>query len=948
MSIRNLDSLFQPARIAVIGASDRPASVGATVWRNLRSAGFAGPIDAVNPGRRLLDGQKVFPTVASLSEVPELAVICTPPATVPGLIAELGERGTRAAVVLTAGLDAAQRQAVLQAARPHLLRVLGPNCIGLLSPHAGLNASFAHRAAAPGEMAFVSQSGALMTGLLDWAHGRGIGFSHFISLGESLDVDFGDLLDWLASDPRTRSILLYVEAIHAAPKFMSAARAAARNKPLIIVKAGRSSQGQAAARSHTGALAGSDAVFDAAIRRAGGLRVDTLQDLFLAAETLARGRAAGAPAPTHGDSAAAAFTQALDGLEPPGRGLVILTNGGGAGVMAADAAEALELPLARLSAATVARLDAVLPANWSRSNPVDIIGDAPAPRYVAALEALLDDPAAESLLFIQAPTAIVDSDTVAQALMPLALRAGARLVSCWLGDGATGAVAGACRRFRESGIPVFETPEEAVRALAMRMNYRRNQTLLMQAPAPSPPKAAQAPAAAAAAASPATDAGIAQALAQGREMLTEPEAKAVLAAAGIPVVATREVRFEADTGGRADADAGLAGLIGRAVTEAQSIGWPVALKLLSHDISHKSDVGGVALGLPDAASLEAALRDMLKRVRRLRPQASIEGFTVQEMARRGHAQELIVGTSVDPVFGPVILFGQGGTAVEVVADRALALPPLNEPLARDLVDRTRVSRLLAGYRDVPPADRAALHRTLVAVSDLLVRWPEIVELDINPLLVDERGVLALDARIRVRADRPGGAAHFAIQPYPSEWVRALQWQGRALELRPIRPEDEAQHLAFLRSLDPEDLRLRIFQTRRHIERSELARLTQIDYAREMALIAVERDAQGVERTLGAARAVCDPDNLSAEFGVIVRSELKGAGLGEALMRLLIEIQTARGTERMVGNVMDGNDRMLSLMRRLGFELGPSDSTEGIRAGVLRLQPDRGQTERAAG
>ena len=547
----------------------------------------------------------------------------------------------------------------------------------------------------------------------------------------------------------------------------------------------------------------------------------------------------------------------------------------------------------------------------------------------------------ETVLFIQAPTAIVDSLSIAQALLPQAVQAGSRLVSCWLGDGAKGAVAPASQAFRAAGVPVFETPEEAVRALAMRMNYRRNQALLMEAPAPEAPHAA-------ADADPVVAAEaiarvVAGALAEGRDMLTEPEAKAVLAAAGVPVVATSEVRFKQRLGtvptlsAPDDGDASLSEVASRAIAAAEQIGWPVALKLLSHDLSHKSDVGGVALNLPDSASLESALRDMDARVRRLRPEASIEGFTVQEMALRGHAQELIVGASIDPVFGPVILFGQGGTAVEVIADRALALPPLNEPLARDLVDRTRVSRLLAGYRDVPPADRAALHRTLVAVSDLLVAVPEIAELDINPLLADERGVLALDARIRVRADRPGGASHFAIRPYPTEWIRRIDWRGQTVVLRPIRPEDEAQHLAFLASLDPEDLRLRIFQTRRHIERSELARLTQIDYSREMALIAVASDETGAERTLGAARAVADPDNARAEFGVIVRSELKGTGLGEALMRLLIEVQTARGTGQLVGSVLDGNDRMLSLMRRLGFQLGPGDADEGIRLGVLTLQ-----------
>lgn len=929
MTIRNLDHLFDPRSVAVIGASDRPASVGATVWRNLRHGRFDGPVWAVNPGRDRLGDDPVHRSVADLPEAPDLAVICTPAPTVPGLVADLAARGTRAAVVLTAGLDAATKQAMLDAARPSLLRILGPNCIGLLAPHRGLNASFAHVDATPGDIAFVSQSGALMTALLDWAGGRGIGFSHFASIGESADVDFGDLIDWLASDPRTKSILLYVESIRSPRKFMSAARAAARNKPLIVVKAGRSAQGQAAARSHTGALAGSDAVFDAAIRRAGGLRVPTLQDLFLAAETLARGRrAAGAAGPVPNG-----FTD-VDGEAQAARGLVILTNGGGAGVMAADEAAARGVPLATLAGATVARLDAALPAVWSRANPVDIIGDAPAARYVAALEGLLDDPATDALLFIQAPTAIVSSTEVARALVPLARRAEGRFFACWLGDTDHGAVAGAVQVFREAGIPVYATPEEAVRAVAMQVDYRRHQALLLQAPATQPPAAAPE-------ARETIAATVRAALADGREMLTEPEAKAVLAAAGIPVVATRTVALAGD----ADDPAAVAACADAAVAAAGAIGWPVALKLLSHAISHKSDVGGVALNLATEAALRDALGAMAARVRRLRPDADIAGFTVQAMVRRGHARELIVGASLDPMFGPVVLFGQGGTSVEVVGDRALALPPLNEPLARDLVDRTRVAKLLAAWRDTPAADRDALHRVLVAVSDLLAAVPELAELDINPLLVDADGAIALDARIRLDASRPAGAAHFAIRPYPIEQVRDVDWNGRHLTLRPVRPGDEAQHLAFLQSLDPEDLRMRIFHSRRTIAPSELARLVKIDYARESAIVAVERSTDGTEATLGVVRAVTDPDNRDAEFGVIVRSELKGRGLGELLLGTLVGQLRAQGTQRLVGTVLDGNAPMIALARRLGFSVGVADG-DGVRALVLALQPGGRATEGA--
>jgi acetyltransferase len=883
MSIRNLDPLFDPASVAVIGATPRPGSVGATVWRNLRSGGYRGRLFAVNPKHREIDGEPVYASAADLPCAPELALICTPPASVASLIAALGERGTRAAIVLTAGQDAAQRQAMLDAARPHLLRILGPNCIGMLSPHLGLNASFAPTDALAGELAFVSQSGALVTGMLDWARARGIGFSHVISLGEHADVDFADLLDVLASDARTRAILLYIESISLARKFMSAARAAARNKPVIVVKAGRSAPGQRAATSHTGALAGSDAVFDAAIRRAGMLRVDTLGELFLAAETLTRFRANMA------------------------QRLIVLTNGGGAGVMAADAAAAAGVELAGLDADTVARLDRVLPANWSRSNPIDIIGDAPVARYVHTLEALQADNADAALLFIHAPTAIVPSAEIAQALLPLARSDPPRLMSCWLGETA---VAQARSMFQQAGIASYATPEDAVRAFSLLLTYRHNQAQLLETPRldslphATPDTQPQPGGTPPAAPSVAAAQGIVHAaLAAGRVWLRESEAKAVLAAFGIPVVATRE------TG---------AG-VGAVLQAAREIGYPVALKIMSPDIVHKSDVGGVVLALENEAALSAAAHTVLQRVAQLRPDARVDGFTVQAYVRRPHATELIVGASVDPAFGPVILFGQGGTAVEVVADRAISLPPLNEALARALVARTRIARLMDGFRDTPAADLVALHRALVAVSRLLAELPEIAEIDINPLLATPEGVLALDARMRVDAAAPSGASRFAIRPYPADLTDVLNWRGQSITLRPIRPEDEAQHREFLTRLDPQDVRLRVFYSRRSIEHSELARLTQIDYEREMAFLAVTPGPSGApEQTLGVVRAVADPDNISAEFGILVRSDLKGQGLGTLLMDKLIRYLRGRGVQRLVASVLRENRRMLDLARRLGF------------------------------
>lgn len=871
MTIRHLDRLLVPASVAVFGASDRPGRVGTTVWRNLRCGRFAGPVDPVNPRLRQLDGQAVAASVDALPRVPDLAVLCTPPASIPGLIAALGSRGTRAAIVMTAGLTDAQKQAALDAARPHLLRLLGPNCIGLITPRIGLNASFAHVDALDGKLAFVSQSGALLTAMLDWARQRGIGFSHLVSLGEQCDVDVGDLLDLLASDAHTRAILLYVESVQSPRKFMSAARAAARNKPVIIIKAGRSARGRQAAASHTGALTGADIVFDAAIRRAGMLRVDTLAELFLAAQTLASLR----------DCTAGSLT--------------VLTNGGGGGVIAADAAERHGVPLTELDAPLKAQLDALLPATWSRANPVDLIGDAPIERYTAALSAALAARSDTAVLLLHAPTAIVRSDDIARACAPLARAAAGRMLACWMGDAS---VARARQIFTDAGIADFATPEEAVHALALLRTWRHNQDSLLQTPSLRQ--------------RPASDSArgraiVQRALADGRAWLEPEEVAALLAAYGIPVVPTRKLPPDPAA----------------AVAAAEALGPAVALKIASQDLPHKSDIGGVALGLRGAAAVRDAAAAMLARVRSARPEARIDGFTLQAMADRPGAHELIVGLSIDALFGPVLLFGAGGTAVEIVADRAVALPPLNAALAAELVDRTRIAKLLAGYRGRPRADLGAVHDVLVAVSQLATDCAEIVELDINPLLVDADGALAVDARVRVSAERPGGAGRFAIRPYPEDEVEHCTWSGAPLELRPIRPEDEAQHSAFLHSLAPEDVRLRTFQVRHDLPRSELARLTQIDYAREMAFVAVAAGSDGQPCTLGVARAVADPDNVEAEFGIIVRSDLKHRGLGRLLLDKLVRYQRAQGTRWLVGDVLRENLPMRELAERLGFEPDPA-------------------------
>ena len=884
LSIRNLEFFFRPASVAVVGASDRPNSVGTTVMRNLLSGHFRGRVLPVNPAHRRIHGLPSVPAVANLDIVPELAVVCSPPQTVPGIIAELGAHGCKAAIVLTAGLSLHSlpdgrtlTQAMLDAARPHLLRILGPNCVGLLVPAAGLNASFAHTDALPGKLAFVSQSGALATTVLDWGKSHGIGFSCFVSLGESADVDFGDLLDYLGSDPGTDAILLYMESVKAARKFMSAARAAARAKVVIAVKAGRAAEGARAAASHTGALAGSDEIVDAALRRAGILRVATTDDLFNAAETLTRAK------------------------RVTGKRLLIVTNGGGAAVLATDAVVAGRGTLATLSLDARSNLDRFLPSTWSGANPVDIIGDAPVERYSRALSVAVGEVACDAVLLIHAPTAIVPSEPIARACVPIIKASEKPVLTVWLGEDA---VRSSRTLFSENGIPTYASPEQAVRAFLQLAEHRSAQELLMQTPSFSDRELRPDYEAA--------RATVRDALAANATWLDEPRAKRLLSAYGIRVARTEIVR---------DAD--------QAVVSAQGIGYPVALKILSPDISHKSDVGGVALHLDDEKQLRAAVRDMLKRVKARAPAAVISGFTVQEMVDHTHARELIVGCAVDLLFGPAIMFGHGGVAVEVIRDRAFALPPMNSAVARDLIGRTRVAKLLAAYRDVPAVDENSLVESLVAVSQIICEHPEIEELDINPLLASDRGVVALDARVRIRPTTLTGEQRLSIRPYPRHLEENVQIDAQSLLLRPIRPEDEAAHRDFLGRLVPQDTYFRFFHMVKSWPHAQLARLTQIDYDREMAFVAVRFPGAQPE-ILGVVRAVADPDNLRAEFAIVVRSDLKGRGMGHCLLQKLIRYTRERGTRELVGEVMADNRAMLALARACGFQ------TRTAKAGIVEL------------
>ncbi|SOE01169.1 bifunctional acetate--CoA ligase family protein/GNAT family N-acetyltransferase [Caenispirillum bisanense] len=876
MSVRNLPSLFKPQSVAVIGASNTPDTVGNIVMRNLLAGGFAGPIMPVTRSAQAVQGVLAYPDVASLPLTPELAVVVIPAAEVPAVVDDLGKRGTRAVVIGSAGLSKAENAdgrtlmtAVDEIARKYGMRILGPNSMGLMVPGAGLNASSLHLPARKGRLAFVSQSGALCASVLDWAHTRGIGFSHFLSIGEAVNTDFGDILDFLGSDPQTAAILLYIQSVKDKRSFLSAARAAARNKPVLAIKAGRHEAVSHAVASHTGALAGSDHVYDAVFRRAGMLRVYDFEELFAAVETLGRSR------------------------KLKGDRLAIVTNGGGVGIMATDDLIGLDGRLATLTEDTIAKLDAVLPGIWSRTNPIDLIGDAPPDRYLEALKILHAAKEVDAVLVMHVPVAMVDATAVAEAVIAFAKeKRTAHITTCWVGDEK---VREARRLFAEAAVPTLDTPDKAVRAFMHTVEYKRNQELLMETPA-----------SVATDFMPATVTArmiIEDVLKRGDTLLSEPEAKAVLAAYGIPTVETHIAKTPDEV-----------------FRQAERLGHAVAIKIISPDIAHKSDVGGVVLDLatPDEARQAAAA--MAERLRRTFPEARIDGFSVQTMARRPGAHELIVGMSTDPVFGPVVLFGQGGIAVEVIGDRAVGLPPLNTTLAKELIGRTRVSRLLEGYRGRPPADLESISRTLIQVAQLATDIPEIVELDINPLFADATGVLAIDARMRVERTTQSGPDRLAIRPYPKDLEEVFTMRnGRPVLLRPIRPEDEPNHHAFVAALTPEDIRFRFFGLVQELPHSQMARLTQIDYDREMAFVGVATTETGDDETLGVVRTVTDPDNETAEFSIVVRSNLKGSGLGVRMMEKMIEYCRGRGTRYMVGQVLKENHRMLAFVEHLGFK-----------------------------
>ena len=899
MSTYRLNNLLSPASIALVGASPRRNSVGRAILGNIRKSGFKGKIGLVNSGNAEIDGFVAVRRLDELSFVPELVVLTAPVAAIPGLIDEAGRRGTAGALIISAGLGhgaGSLADAAEHAAQKHGMRLIGPNCLGIMMPGINLNASFAAHMPRSGNLALISQSGAIAAGMVDWAAQRGVGFSGIVSIGDQLDVDIADLLDYFALDSKTRAILLYIEAIKDARKFMSAARAAARIKPVVVVKSGRNAQGARAAATHTGALAGADAVYDAAFLRAGILRVSDLRELFDCAETLGR----------------------VD--SPPGKRLAILTNGGGIGVLAIDRLVELGGISAAIGPEAKVKLDAVLPSTWSGSNPADIVGDADSARYAAALEILLADPANDAVLVMNVQTAIASATDIATTVTALVGsyrkargRSAKPVLAAWVG-----AEQAIVESLSSAGIPNYPTEDDAVRGFMHLVRHREVVEALARVPPAMPsefvPNVDQATTI------------VAGALADGRHWLDPVEIKRLLDAYGIAMVPT----FAA-----ADVEVAVA-----RASELFAQGATVVLKIMSRDIIHKSDVGGVVLNLTTPEAVRAAAIEILTRAKELRPEARIEGVLVQAMVVRAKARELILGLADDPTFGTVVVFGRGGTAVEIINDKALALPPLDLHLARDLIERTRVSRLLRAYRDVPAVKPDAVAMVLVKLAQMAADIPEIRELDINPLLADETGVTAVDARIVVGFAKPkfkGRLSNFAVRAYPSRWQRHVvirdEWR---IFVRPIRPEDEPAIHELLHHVSPEDLRLRFFAPIKEFSHEFIARLTQLDYARAMAFVAFDETNNEL---VGVVRIHSDSIYESGEYAILLRSDLKGKGLGWALMQLIIEYAKSEGLKVISGDVLQENTVMLDMCRSLGFEVKADPHEYNVCNVKLRLSND---------
>ncbi|HYB78795.1 MAG TPA: bifunctional acetate--CoA ligase family protein/GNAT family N-acetyltransferase [Thermoplasmata archaeon] len=884
MGTTNLDKIFKPRVVAILGASDVEGSVGYAVSVNFIRGLFEGKAYLVNNHKSEILGVKAYPTIGAVPETVDLAIIATPAKTVCGVVEECGKAGVKGVVILSAGFKEtgpagkALEDEIIKVAQKYDIRIVGPNCLGIIRPATRLNGTFLSKVPKPGTVAFLSQSGALGSAILDTAIHENVGFSTFVSVGSMIDVDFGDLIDYFGSDPHTRSILMYVEGVTNARRFMSAARHFARTKPIVVVKAGRFRESAKAVASHTGSLSGEDAIYDAAFKRAGVVRVDEIADLFNAAEVLS--------------------TQPL----PSGPRLAIITNAGGPGVMTTDALLARGGKVAELSPKTMERLNAALPAFWSHGNPIDLIGDAGPERYRVALEACLDDENVDGILILLTVQAMINPLSVAEAIVDVLQSKtyqNKTILASFMGKTRVGE---ANMYFAGHNIPTYDSPEEAVKTYLTMHQYRRNIELLYETPEElpvdsSPPRRP-------------ISVILQQAAREGREILTEEEAKRLLKYYGFPIVPT-------ETASTAD----------EAAERARHFGYPVVLKILSPDIPHKSEAGGVALDIGSEEEVRRQFDLLMERAKAYKPNAQILGVTVQPMIGKG-GQEVIVGGKVDPLFGPTILFGMGGVGVELYRDTAVAIPPLNTTLIRRMLEETKVYQLLKGYRNQPRANLELLEKTLLLFSQLLIDFPQIKEIDINPLVVTPTQVHILDARVvidRSLVDRPVDThARLVISPYPKKYeMRWRMGNGQEVLLRPIKPEDEPMWLEMFRGFSEESIRYRFFQIIKDTPHEVRVRYCNIDYDREVAIVP-EMTQNGKRRILGVGRLSIEPDGKSGEFAIIVTDEFQNAGLGTKLTDHVLEVAEDMGVERVYSVMLAENYRAISLMKRMGFKLTYSD------------------------
>ena len=880
----DLDKIFKPKSVAIVGASDEEGSVGYALVQNLTEHDYKGEVFLVNIRKKEILGRKAY---AKLEDIPgevDLAIIATPAKTVPGIVEDCGKSGIKGVIIVSAGFkEVGQEGRLLEEEIKRLrgkydLRIIGPNCLGIIRPDVGLNATFLDKYPKSGKISFISQSGALGSAILDWATHENVGFNNFVSIGSMIDVDFGDLIDYFGTDPKTKSILMYIEGIADARQFMSAARHFAKTKPIIVVKSGKFSESAKAAASHTGSLSGEDSVYDAAFKRAGIVRVDEIEDLFNAAEVLG--------------------TQPL----PKGKRLAIITNAGGPGVMATDSLIINGGELSKLSPKSLSKLDEVLPSFWSKANPIDLLGDAKSDRYKAAVEACLEDDGVDGLLIIYTDQAVTESELIAETVVKTLKEKniqGKTVLTSFIGYEA---VEEANRFFNANNIPTYETPEDAIKTYMYMYQYNRNLELLYETPEElsidsAPPKR------------PIMNI-LRQAASENRETLTEDEAKRLLDYYNFPVVKT-EVAKSAE----------------EAVNLAKRIGYPVVLKILSPQITHKTDVGGVMLDLTSDAQVRESFGLMTEKAKKAYPQAEILGVTVQSMIKQ-EGYEVIIGGKSDPLFGPVILFGLGGVAVELFKDYAMGLPPLNTTLARNMMAETKVFQLLKGYRNQPGVNLKLLEEILLLFSQLLIDFPQLKEIDINPLIMTEKEAYILDARVIFDKAKLGKKfephQHLVISPYPKKYE--LIWHlkdGREILFRPIKPEDEPLWLEMFQSFSEDSIRYRFFQLLKETPHEVRVRYCNIDYDREIAIVPIIKE-EGTPRILGVGRLTIEPDGKTGEIAFIVRDKWQGLGLGAKLVDYVIEIAAEKGVKRIVAIIMRQNHKAINLVEKMGFKVKKQD------------------------